>query len=237
MNAVDSENAKNLQSDSWRREQLLQSLARPDHPLNSFGCGSLETLKTAPEAAGLNTRDLVMAFYKKHYSANNMRVVVYAKESLDQLQAWVEGKFSAVPNQNLPRSVFPSDPYPAATLQRILEIVPIKDTKSLRVFFPMPPVEQRYLTKPTSYLGHLLGHESAGSILSALKEKLWANGLSAGTYLSNWDFAAFAVTVELSDLGTQHVDEIVACIFAYLQMLKTQGPQQWVLRELRETGD
>jgi insulysin len=67
MNAVDSENSKNLQSDSWRRFQLLKSLARPDHPINSFSTGSLETLKTAPEAAGLNTRDLVMAFYKKHY--------------------------------------------------------------------------------------------------------------------------------------------------------------------------
>jgi secreted Zn-dependent insulinase-like peptidase len=67
-----------------------------------------------------------------------------------------------------------------------------------------------------SYIGHLLGHESGGSILSALKQKLWANGLSAGTYLNQADFACFTLTVELSDEGVNHVDEVVACIFAYI---------------------
>lgn len=67
-----------------------------------------------------------------------------------------------------------------------------------------------------SYLGHLLGHESGGSILSALKASHWANGLSAGTYVSNADFACFSITVELTDEGVEHVDEIVACVFAYI---------------------
>ena len=67
-----------------------------------------------------------------------------------------------------------------------------------------------------SYLGHLLGHESGGSILSALKAKRWANGLSAGSYLSNNDFAAFTLTIELSDEGVNHIDEIAACVFAYV---------------------
>jgi insulysin len=72
------------------------------------------------------------------------------------------------------------------------------------------------ITFTGSYLSHLLGHESGGSILSALKQKLWANGLSAGAYLSNSDFASFTITVELSDCGVDHVDEIVACVFAYI---------------------
>ncbi len=67
-----------------------------------------------------------------------------------------------------------------------------------------------------SYLGHLLGHESGGSILSALKARRWANGLSAGSYLSNNDFAAFTLTIELSDEGVNHIDEIAACVFAYV---------------------
>lgn len=70
-----------------------------------------------------------------------------------------------------------------------------------------------------SYLGHLLGHESGGSILSALKARRWANGLSAGSYLSNNDFAAFTLTIELSDEGVNHVDEIAACVFAYVGTL------------------
>ena len=66
------------------------------------------------------------------------------------------------------------------------------------------------------YLSHLIGHESAGSILSALKARRWANGLSAGNYLSNSDFACFSVSVELSDEGVLHVPEVVDCVFAYI---------------------
>ena len=69
-----------------------------------------------------------------------------------------------------------------------------------------------------SYLGHLLGHESGGSILSALKARRWANGLSSGSYLMNRDFACFTLTIELSDEGVNHTEDIAACVFAYIGM-------------------
>lgn len=74
-----------------------------------------------------------------------------------------------------------------------------------------------------SYLGHLFGHESGGSILSALKQRRWANGLSAGKYLDNRDFASFTVSVDLSEEGVEHVDEVVACIFAYVGMFLVES--------------
>ena len=66
------------------------------------------------------------------------------------------------------------------------------------------------------YLSHLVGHESAGSILSALKSKQWANGLGCYLYQSLNDFAVFAVSVELTEEGVSHVDEITECVFAYV---------------------
>lgn len=74
INAVDSENKKNLQSDSWRQYQLLKSLSLADHPFHSFSTGNLDTLKTTPESRGLNIRDLMIQFYNTHYSANRMKV-------------------------------------------------------------------------------------------------------------------------------------------------------------------
>lgn len=74
INAVDSENKKNLQSDSWRQDQLLKSLSKSDHPFHSFSTGNLDTLKTTPELHGLNIRDLMIQFYNTHYSANRMKV-------------------------------------------------------------------------------------------------------------------------------------------------------------------
>jgi len=86
MNAVDNENTKNLQSDNWREFQLMKELAKEDHPFHSFSTGNLETLKNSPEKAGINIRELLLDFYRKHYSANVMKVSVYGKDSLDTLQ-------------------------------------------------------------------------------------------------------------------------------------------------------
>ena len=42
--AVDSEHQKNLLNDQWRTNQLLKSLADPNHPFSGFGTGDLTTL-------------------------------------------------------------------------------------------------------------------------------------------------------------------------------------------------
>eukprot|EP01038_Epipyxis_sp_PR26KG_P014143 gene14143-18981_t len=237
MNAVDSENSKNLQSDPWRKFQLLKSLARSDHPISMFSTGSLNTLSKIPESKGLNSRDVVIEFYKKYYSANLMTVSVYGKESLDQLEGWVREKFSAVPNFNLTRPTYESDPFRKDQLSKILNVVPIRDTKSLDLFFPFPPVEHHYLSKPARYVAHLMGHESGGSILSALKEKRWANGLGSYLYSSLSDFACFAVNVDLTEEGMDHIAEIITCIFSYVGMLRSEGIQEWVWTEMKETED
>ena len=126
MNAVDSEHSKNLQSDTWRKNQLFKQMAREDHPISHFSTGDLQTLSKVPESKGLNVRDLMISFYKKHYSANLMRVCVYARAPLDEIQGWVVEKFSRVPNYNLAKNVFPSDPFRSSETGRRLDIVPIK---------------------------------------------------------------------------------------------------------------
>lgn len=39
-----------------------------------------------------------------------------------------------------------------------------------------------YKKKPAEYMGHLIGHEGEGSVLSALRYRRWATGISAGVY-------------------------------------------------------
>lgn len=86
----------------------------------------------------------------------------------------------------------------------------------MEIIFPIPPEQHLYLEKPTSTLSHLLGHESDGSILSALKKKLWAVGLSSYLFQTNRDFACFAVNIDLTEEGVKNVNEIISCVFAYI---------------------
>lgn len=84
INAVDSENQKNLKSDAWRLDQIEKSIARPDHPYSKFGTGNLQTLKTEPEKIGLSVRDELLKFHSKYYSSNLMSLVLLGKSFFDR---------------------------------------------------------------------------------------------------------------------------------------------------------
>ena len=247
MKAVNSENDKNLQSDMWRGHQMLKTLSREDHPWNKFSTGNSETLGGERDGSelGANAREACIAFHKKFYSSNIMKVCVYGKESLDQLQEWAEASFSGVRNQNCPAvQAVPSDPYTEKELMKFIEVVPVKDERTVSVSFALPAVQEPrivtlnnngangalggyesnqkaplYHSNPIRYLSHCLGHEGQGSILHALKEKNWATSLSAGLSHSGSSFATQVVRIEFTEDGALHLDSIVACVFAYIGML------------------
>lgn len=55
--------------------------------------------------------------------------------------------------------------------QQFYKVVPIKDIRNLYVTFPIPDLQKYYKSNPGHYLGHLIGHEGPGSLLSELKAK------------------------------------------------------------------
>ena len=74
-----------------------------------------------------------------------------------------------------------------------------------------------------SYIGNLLGHEGEGSLLSALKEKGWAEGLSAGQSLSLKGQAMFGVNIRLTEDGLANRDAVVALVFRYIELIRKEG--------------
>lgn len=101
--AVDSENKKKLQGDTWRLHQLNKALSDPNHPYDQFSTGSSKTLHDDTLARSVQIRDEFIRFYEEYYSANRMKLVVLGRENLDTLGEWVEEIFSKVPNKDLPR--------------------------------------------------------------------------------------------------------------------------------------
>jgi insulysin len=95
MNAVNNENQKNLRNDAWRLWQLVNTVSKTEHPFSRFSTGNLKTLNKT------GVRDALLGFHEKFYSANRMRLVVYGKESPDELLAMVARFFSNVPNKNI----------------------------------------------------------------------------------------------------------------------------------------
>lgn len=111
LRAVDSENKKNLQNDTWRNHQLSKTLSNPKHPYCHFSTGNLETLRDGPASRGVNVRDEFLKFHEKYYSANVMKLVVLGREDLDTLEKWVIEFFQGVKNKNLPDPRFNGQPF------------------------------------------------------------------------------------------------------------------------------
>ncbi|KAK2976885.1 hypothetical protein RJ640_010808 [Escallonia rubra] len=124
--AVDSENQKNLLSDGWRMNQLQKHLSAEGHPYHKFSTGNLDALEVRPKARGLDTRQELLKFYEENYSANLMHLVVYAKESLDKIQSWVQNIFQEIRNTNRSYLRFPGQPCGEEHLQILVKVVPVK---------------------------------------------------------------------------------------------------------------
>uniref|UniRef100_A0A8C1ETM3 Insulin-degrading enzyme n=1 Tax=Cyprinus carpio carpio TaxID=630221 RepID=A0A8C1ETM3_CYPCA len=234
VNAVDSEHEKNLMNDAWRLFQLEKATGNPKHPFSKFGTGNKLTLETRPSKQGIDIREELLKFHSTYYSSNLMGFCVLGRESLDDLTSMVVKLFGEVENKNVPLPEFPSHPFQEEHLRQFYKVVPIKDIRNLYVTFPIPDLQKYYKSNPGHYLGHLIGHEGPGSLLSELKAKGWVNTLVGGQKEGARGFMFFIINVDLTEEGLLHVEDIIFHMFQYIQKLRTEGPQEWVFQECKD---
>jgi len=234
LRAVDSENKKNLQSDTWRLMQLDRSTSNPKHPYHHFSTGNLSTLRDEPRKRGVNIREAFMAFHDKHYSADRMKLVVLGKESLDQLEGWASELFSDVKNKNLPPNRW-DDAQPMSKEQYLTQIFakPIMDSRELNISFSYRDETELFASQPSHYISNLIGHEGPGSILAYIKAKGWCNALSSGAQPICPGAAIFMVSIRLTPEGLENYQEIVKIVFQYIAMIKEKPPQEWIVEEMK----
>jgi len=223
-NAVHSEYQAKIKDDSRRGYDVYRQLINPKHPYAKFSVGSLQTLADRPND---KVRDDLLSFYQQHYSSNQMTLVVLGKETLPELKRLVETRFAVIPQRKIVAteshiSLFPEGLLPVEVLHE-----PVQDRRQMTMVFPLPSVKAYYGEKPLSYLGFLLGHEGAGSLLSVLKAQGWAEGLSAGGGDSGAGNSSFHIAVNLTDEGVKHREQIRSLVFHALDIIKKRGVEEW----------
>ncbi|GAA5890262.1 hypothetical protein JCM6882_008774 [Rhodosporidiobolus microsporus] len=231
-NAVHSENSKNLQSDMWRLFQLDKSLSSRKHVFWRFGTGNRVTLWDRPRERGEDVRARLIEWCEKHYSANVCKLTVVGKDSLDDLTKLVVEHFSSVPNRHHIPAEFTGSPLTEDELGRTVFIKSVRDQRVLELTFPFPDESPFYASKSASFLSHLIGHEGKGSVLAFLKEKGWANGISAGSGNGATGFEFFKIVVDLTKEGLDAYEDVTAALFAYISLLRTNPPPEWAYLEV-----
>lgn len=228
-NAVNSEYQSGMQDDGRRSQAALKQVVNPKHPMAGFNVGSLETLQ---DHGGTSLRDALLQHYDRYYSANLMTVAIYGKQSLDELEVLARRYFSAVANKNRSKPVSTEPLFEPGKLPMQLNVEPLRDVHSLSYTFPIPDMRLRYRERPVDYLANMLGHEGEGSLLKVLRDKGWANALSAGGGFATDDVNLFSVNIALTQDGMAHVDDITALLFQFIALVGEEGIHQWLYDEL-----
>ncbi|ESO92600.1 hypothetical protein LOTGIDRAFT_233049 [Lottia gigantea] len=237
--AVDSEFQMSVPDDDDRVNQIISLRAKKGHPMDKFLCGNLKTLKTLPEERGVNIYANLRGFYEKMYSAQYMTLAVESKDSLDTLEQYVRESFSSLPNNGQPKPSFHhlKDPFKTAEFGRFYTVSSVENIHSLDIVWYLPPLSQQYRCKPLEYLSTLITHEGKGSILSYLKNRTLALGLSGGSSYNGLDnnstCSGFTINITLTDQGLQRIQEVLMVIFQYIRLLQTVGPQKRIFDELK----
>lgn len=247
LRAIDSEHLNSFTSESWRNYQLLKSSCDPAHPFAKFGCGNYNTLTNGGD---INGQDLVSSggsspvpalkeFWSGKYVAENMKVCVVGRASLDELQKEVEKSFADVKSSGKkkhdeqekidPNVIFQTEhsnhgvAFGPEHLGLIREYVPLVEARSIRLLFATPPNDDPTIleSRPDRVLTHLLGHESPGSLHALLLEEGLINGLSSGVGVSTSDFSLCSVTLSLTPKGMEQRDLVLSLFWQYVNLIKS----------------
>lgn len=229
--AVDSEYQSKRKDDFRRIYEVLKSAANPAHPFSEFFVGSLTTLEDRPDES---VRDALLAFYQDYYSANLMTLVVLGKEPIEVLEQMVRARFAEVENRNRLRPDATEPLFLDQQLPMNISVAPVKELRQLSLMFPLPAMHSYYRQKPLAYIANLLGHEGEGSLTAYLKQAGWIESLSAGPGHEARDATLFNLSMELTQEGLAHRDEIIAAVFTAVEKIRAQGINLWRFSEQQQ---
>ncbi|WP_177203579.1 insulinase family protein [Marinospirillum celere] len=227
INAVHSEWSATLQDDGRLRLAALRQALNPEHPSSRFSAGNRDSLDIEDPAL----RQAMLAYHENYYHPDRMTLVIIGPQDLNELEALTEKHFldletkTSEPDPKWPELVRSED------LPALLEIKPLRQTRQLQLLFPIADSTADFKKKPDTYLAHLIGHEGQGSLLDALKQKGWVTELSAGSQMRTGQEALFSINLQLTPTGEEHLKEIEAAVFAWLNLIREEGIEEWRFQE------
>lgn len=226
--AIHQEFCKNIPLDLWRVYYVKKELANLDHPFHCFCIGNKDTLACI-------SQDELKDWYRAHYSAHLMRLVIYSSHDLDSLEKDVISLFSNVKNAPHTFTSCPEPIYQPFQAAALAAITPVQDIQLLDLSWELPRCfgqdKDMHIDK---LVGHVLGHEGSNSLLGQLKRENLAEGLGVGTMRAGKDQCLLTLSVQLTSKGIQHYEKVIERCFEAIASIKLSGIPRFVFDEVRQ---
>lgn len=227
LQAIDQEYAKNLEKDDFRFWYLTKDLANPAHPHHGFSIGNSDTLSKVDQ-------ETLKEWYKKNYSANLMRLVVYSPLPIEKLKELVVQDFTDVPNTNKTELYINLPLFTEVTKGQMIYATPIQNTNTLTIVWELPePFSRMKQTKPERIACHVFGDEGPNSLLAELKKEGFADALECGTIKAEAN-TEFYIEIELTDTGVKEVNKVIGRTFQAIDNFKRNGVPEYLFDDVKQ---
>jgi len=215
---IEAEFKLKLKDDIRRLYDVHKETINPKHPFSQFSVGNIDTLA---DRNGQSISKEINAFFDRYYQASYMTLAIEGPLPLTELERLAKEMFSDIKNSGETLEKITEPLYLPEHQGIYIDVHPVKSEHQLIISFAMESIDQYYQDKPESVLSYLIGHEGAGSILAKLKQEQWAMGLTAGSGINGSNFKDFNIRISLTELGENHIDDIISVVFSYIGLLKS----------------
>lgn len=226
LHAIDQEYAKNLENDGSRASYVTKELGVPEHPFHNFHIGNSQSLAHT-------SQETLKDWYRKHYSANLMHLIVNSPLPLEKLTQLVVEDFKEVPN--IDSKVFSNDESMLSNQYRekIIYIEPVQNIRSLMILWELPKrFTKEKDSQPELLVCSVLGHEGKESLLAQLKREQLAEALECGVDKLSDNHWVLEVQIELTNEGVAQMNNVIERVFQTIARLKETGVPSYIFDEV-----
>ncbi|KAL5271715.1 hypothetical protein ACHWQZ_G000053 [Mnemiopsis leidyi] len=218
--AIQNELEKDIPQTAWKKFSILKLISDPDHPFHRFNVGNKQIFDKADFATKIRW------FYETYYSANLMNAVILSNLPIEEMEEVARREFSTLPNRNITKPTFFSNPYPADS-QYINQYTIYENgalTQELELLFPIAFSEEEMKLDHKLVLT-ILGDESQGTITSHLRDLGYIIDLTVSTLTFPESFSCLTIQMHLTSTGSCNVKEIVRTVIDYVDLMKREISQ------------
>ena len=231
LHAVDQEHAKNIENDNWRQYMIFKETANRDHQCTKFFTGNAKTLGGIPQEA-------MKKWYKEHYSAGKMHLVIYSPLPITELIDLTVSDFSAVATSTKSIERFPATMVSDSQKGSMIYIKPIRNIKVLSIMWELP---EDLADENESMAGPLLSYILQNGGKNSLLEELKKEGIAENLRVCEERFSAankiFNLDIELTEHGVAEVQQVITRCFEALAKLKETGIPRYIFDEAQAIAD
>lgn len=232
---VNAEQKTYFDNDMRKLYALQRYTLNPKHPSARFSTGNLDTLKDKP---GSKLQDELKLFFKTYYSANLMKVALISPRSIADLEKIASRYLTQIINRNTPKPLILTPLLTDKERAIKVSIQPTADIRMLQVNFLVPSVKDEYMYKPGGYISRLIGSDHKGGLSDTLRHAGLIDQVMAGFYAQESEhYSSFSIQFKLTSKGLDSQDEIMATLFAFIDLIKDKGINELQYTQQKKSVD